>query len=267
MLKLVKCEFWKLRRKKFVQLVLAASFLFPVPLTVMFVYLNNTTGKYESKAAAFDSMWQSVLGFGMDMLLPCILGIVAALLFFMERDNGTFKNLRTVPVTSTEMVLAKLFVLLILSVLFCVSSTLATIICGNIFFEATGVIYKLCFSIIMGVLLALSSFPLVVLIVFFSKSYIFSILLCVFYSVFNLLATFAIGVMPKALTFILPTPSIMLWSSSEMASHMAISDAEDLKNFTELGLIPSTFQLFLTIGVIALLSVWIIVNLYKRRGE
>lgn len=267
MLKLVKCEFWKIKRKKFIQFVLAASFLFPVPLTVLFAYLNNTTGKYASKAAAFDSMWQSVLGFGMDLLLPCILGIVAALLFFMERDNGTFKNLRTIPVTSTQMVLAKLLVLLILSIVFCVSSTLAAILCGNFYFEVTGVVFKLFFSIIMGVLLALSSFPLVVLIVFFSKSYIFSILLCVFYSVFNMLATFVIGVMPKILTFILPTPSIMLWSASKMAAHMTINDRNDLQKFMEMGLIPSTISLFLIIGMISFLSVFIMVRLYKKRGE
>ena len=57
--------------------------------------LNTAQDKYATKAAAFDALWQSVIGFGMLLLLPCILGIVAALLFFMERDNDTFKNLRT----------------------------------------------------------------------------------------------------------------------------------------------------------------------------
>ena len=32
MLNLIRCEFWKLKRKMFVQLVLAASFLFPIPV-------------------------------------------------------------------------------------------------------------------------------------------------------------------------------------------------------------------------------------------
>lgn len=267
LVKLVKCEFWKLRRKKFIQLVLAASFLFPIPLTALFAYLNNIVGKYENAAAAFDSMWQSVMGFGMDMLLPCILGIVAVLLFFIERDNGTFKNLKIIPISSTDMVLAKLLVLLVLSILFCVSSTLAAAVCGSIFFDVTGLLYKLWFSVIEGILLAFSSFPLVLLIVFFSKSYIFSILLCVFYSVFNLLATFAIGAMPKELAFILPLPSMMLWSSAKMVSHMTISDMADLQSFMDRGLIPSTVQLVLIIGGIALLSVGIIISLYKRRGE
>ena len=100
MLNLIRCEFWKLKRKMFVQLVLAASFLFPIPLTAIIYYLNTAQDKYATKAAAFDALWLSVIGFGMLLLLPCILGIVAALLFFMERDNDTFKNLRTMLHTS-----------------------------------------------------------------------------------------------------------------------------------------------------------------------
>ena len=82
LLNLIRCEFWKLKRKMFVQLVLAASFLFPIPLTAIIYYLNTAQNKYATKAAAFDALWQSVIGFGMLLLLPCILGIVAALLFF-----------------------------------------------------------------------------------------------------------------------------------------------------------------------------------------
>lgn len=113
MLNLIRCEFWKLKRKMFVQLVLAASFLFPIPLTAIIYYLNTAQNKYATKAAAFDALWQSVIGFGMLLLLPCILGIVAALLFFMERDNDTFKNLRTIPITSSQMVIAKCIVFII----------------------------------------------------------------------------------------------------------------------------------------------------------
>ena len=37
---------------------------------------------------------------------------------FMERDNDTFKNLRTIPVTSTQMVLAKIIVLFLFELFF-----------------------------------------------------------------------------------------------------------------------------------------------------
>ena len=234
MLNLIRCEFWKLKRKMFVQLVLAASFLFPIPLTAIIYYLNTAQNKYATKAAAFDALWQSVIGFGMLLLLPCILGIVAALLFFMERDNDTFKNLRTIPITSSQMVIAKCIVLLLLSIAFCISSTVASILCGF---------------------------------VFFSRSYIFSIMLCVFYSVFNLLSTFSMTALPKWLVLTLPTPSIMLWGTQQMSSRTAINDTEDLQNFIQMGLIPSTPQLIITLGVIGAVSLLLAVYLYKKRSE
>ena len=51
MLNLIRCEFWKLKRKMFVQLVLAASFLFPIPLTAIIYYLNTAQNKYATNVA------------------------------------------------------------------------------------------------------------------------------------------------------------------------------------------------------------------------
>lgn len=124
MLKLIKCEFLKLKRKKFIPLIILAAFLFPIPLT----YLMTTPSmmeRYTDRADAFDGLFNMVLGYGIQFLLPCIIGVIAAILFFMERDNDTFKNLRTIPVTSTQMVLAKIIVLFIFGIVFCVASTIA----------------------------------------------------------------------------------------------------------------------------------------------
>ena len=125
MLKLIKCEFLKLKRKKFIPLIILAAFLFPIPLT----YLMTTPSmmeRYTDRADAFDGLFNMVLGYGIQFLLPCIIGVIAAILFFMERDNDTFKNLRTIPVTSTQMVLAKIIVLFLFGIVFCVASTIAT---------------------------------------------------------------------------------------------------------------------------------------------
>ena len=69
--------------------------------------------------------------------------MIAAMLFFMERDNDTFKNLRTIPVTSTQMVLAKILGLFFFGVVFCVASTIVTILCGFGTLEVYGIGYKL----------------------------------------------------------------------------------------------------------------------------
>ena len=123
MLNLIRCEFWKLKRKMFVQLVLAASFLFPIPLTAIIYYLNTAQNKY------------------------------------------------------------------------------------------------------------------------------------------------AMTALPKWLVLTLPTPSIMLWGTQQMSSRTAINDTEDLQNFIQMGLIPSTPQLIITLGVIGVVSLLLAVYLYKKRSE
>ena len=212
MLKLIKCEFLKLKRKKFIPLIILAAFLFPIPLT----YLMTTPSmmeRYTDRADAFDGLFNMVLGYGIQFLLPCIIGVIAAILFFMERDNDTFKNLRTIPVTSTQMVLAKIIVLFIFGIVFCVASTIATILCGIGTLEVYGIGYKLFLAVETGIFITAGTLPLIVLVVFFSKTYVFSILLCVFYSVLNMSATALFDTLPKTMLWLLPTPLTTFWSA------------------------------------------------------
>ena len=61
LLKLIRCEFFKLKRKKFIPLVIVSAFMFPIPLT----YLMTTPSmmeRYTDKADAFDGLFNMVLG-------------------------------------------------------------------------------------------------------------------------------------------------------------------------------------------------------------
>ena len=143
MLKLVKVEFQKLKRKKFILLVTLAAFMFPLPLA----YLMTTPAmmeQYIDKADAFDGNYRSnmVLGYGIQFLLPCVIGVVAAMLFFIERDNDTFKNIKTIPLSSTQVVTAKIIVLFIIGVVFCIASTVATVLVGMFTLDVYGLGYK-----------------------------------------------------------------------------------------------------------------------------
>ena len=163
MLKLIRCEFFKLKRKKFIPLVIVSAFMFPIPLT----YLMTTPSmmeRYTDKADAFDGLFNMVLGYGIQFLLPCIIGVLAAILFFMERDNDTFKNLRTIPVTSTKMVVAKILLLFLFGIIFCVASTIVTILCGFRTLEVYGIGYKLFLAVETGILITAGTLPLIALV-------------------------------------------------------------------------------------------------------
>lgn len=261
MLKLVTCEFAKLKRKKFILLVILSAFIFPVPVTVMLT-TPQMAERYDSSAELFNACFQFIMGYGVSLLLPCVTGIVAAMLFFMERDNDTFKNLRTIPVTSTQMIFAKIIVLFVMGIIFSVSSAFAAVLCGSLISEVNGVVYKLFVALEMGIFITAGTLPLVVLVVFFSKTYIFSVLLCIFYSVLSLTAESSFGVLPKAFCWLMPLPLTILWSAGDMTRHGLMEMKDSLAY-----LIPTTLQTGLILGFEAVLSIIVIDHLYKKRGE
>lgn len=101
MLKLIKCEFWKLKRKKLIYAFLSLALFFPVILVYMTKAGSTADTTEHYLQTRFDYAYTMMLGYGLVFLLPCLIGIIAAVLFFMERDCDTFKNIRTIPVTNT----------------------------------------------------------------------------------------------------------------------------------------------------------------------
>ena len=260
MLKLIFCELAKLRRKKLIPFVILSAFMFP-PLVAIMMLTPRIMERYDTKAALFDDFYQFVLGYGVELLLPCILGVIAAMLFFMERDNDTFKNLRTVPVTSTQMIFAKITLLFLFGLIFSLSSAVVTIFCGSLIAEVGGLGYKLWVAVEMGIFITAGTLPLVVLVVFFSKTYIFSILLCVFYSVLSLTVEGCYEVLPKFLCWMMPLPLLNIWCAGDMVRHGVRESVGRLEY-----LVPTTTQTVLILGVMSVLSIFLIDYLYKKRG-
>ncbi len=261
MLRLLICEFAKLKRKKLVLFVIFSAFIFPVPITVMMT-TPQMAGKFDSDTEVFNACFQFIMGYGVELLLPCVIGVIAAMLFFMERDNDTFKNFRTIPITSSQMIFAKIMVLFVVGVIFSLFSAFAAILCGNLISEVNGISYKLFVALEMGIFITAGTLPFIVLVVFFSKTYIFSVLLCVFYSVLSLTAESSFGVLPKALCWFMPIPLTTLWSAGDMAKHGVIESVGALAYLQ-----PTTFQTVSILSVWAVISVIVIDYLYKKRGE
>ena len=260
MLKLVSCELAKLKRKKFIPFVIVSAFMFPLPLALLML-TPRMTARYDTKAELFDDFYQFVLGYGVELLLPCVIGIIAAMPCLTERDNDTFKNLRTIPVTGTQMIFTKIIVLFLFGLIFCLSTAAVTIVCGSLIAEVGGLGYKLWLAVEMGIFVTAGTLPLVVLVVYFSRTYIFSVLLCIFYSVLSLTAESSFGVLPKLLCWLMPIPLTNLWCAGDMARHGVKGSLGELQY-----LVPSTTQTVLILGAMAVLSILVIDRLYKTRG-
>lgn len=111
MLKLIKCEFWKLKRKRLLYALMSLSLFFPLILAYMAKAGTGADTTEHYLQTRFDYVYTMMLGYGLVFLLPCLIGIIAAILFFIERDCDTSKNLRTIPVTNTQLIMAKISML------------------------------------------------------------------------------------------------------------------------------------------------------------
>lgn len=177
MLKLIGCELYKLKRTPFVLLVALAACLFPIPATLLAME-GGTDGEYSSITFMLLVMLAGPL------LLPVVGGCLAVLLFHRERDWETLKNLYTVPVHWSGLVLAKLSVVYLGCIFFSVVSLLAVTITTAI--TGTPVILFLnCLAaaVLLGFFYASVTMPIILLVLWLDRGTLVSILLCVLYGV------------------------------------------------------------------------------------
>jgi bacitracin transport system permease protein len=98
-------------------------------------------------------------------------------------------------------------------VLYSITGLGATIIGGLIVGAVEGVVFKLGLSAVLGIMLFVSVLPVVILIVYFNKSYIFSIIIAFIYSILNFgIAINMMNFAPNSVPItVLPAPVIMRW--------------------------------------------------------
>ena len=109
MLKLIKCEFLKLKRKPLVFISLLLSVFMPLAYAFFLADVNTDVD-------AVNGVMSSLFQLSAYLLLMPLLVILASNLLFEEFDNDTLKNLVTVPVNRTKLVLSKMLVLLLFAV-------------------------------------------------------------------------------------------------------------------------------------------------------
>ncbi len=100
MLKLIKCEFLKLKRKPLVFISLLLSVFMPLAYAFFLADVNTDVD-------AVNGVMSSLFQVSAYLFLMPLLVILASNLLFEELDNDTLKNLVTIPVNRTKLVLSK----------------------------------------------------------------------------------------------------------------------------------------------------------------
>lgn len=183
MLNLIICEFLKLKRRKFLVFTIGAAFLFPIPLTWVMA----------RDSQSFDMVFRSIVIFGIFLFLPCILGILSAILFFSERDYDTLKNLMVIPVSKTKLFYAKLCLLFLLSIVYAVTEYAASLIGGLFVGYSRGFFRLLPVSILLGVFVTIAVLPLLLFFVTSRRSYVFALMLTFAYAIISFIFIMMLG--------------------------------------------------------------------------
>ena len=158
MLKMIKVEFLKLRRKKMVWLMLLASLIMPFMAFLLFRYRGDTG------VEPIQFYKWSAFGYTLFIILPMVLGILSVMLIHEEKQNDVLKQLWIVPVSKWEYIFSKFFVLLIYSVGFmmitAIASVLFSVLPGFVVFELGSILYLLEKCLEIGVLIAVAMLPI-----------------------------------------------------------------------------------------------------------
>lgn len=204
---LLVCEFAKLKRKKIFSFALLAAFIFPILGAAL------VTGFADVSFADMLSFVREDSGF---LLLMPLLVILAANLFFFEQDSDTLKNLLCIPISQKQLVLVKLLVLLIFSVAFQIvgfAISMGITVLQHI--PLTDFLLQFALTAATGVLLWAAALPCIILVIWFNKSYVLSVIIVFFYTLLNFGMHLSDAILMKPLGFnagtLMPIPMIFRW--------------------------------------------------------
>ncbi len=204
MLKLIICEFAKLKRKK----LFKAAFLTTVIMPFFYSLLLSS--------ADLDDMMSVVREENGFIILIPLSVVIAANLFFEEFDYDTLKNLLCIPIKKSHLAVAKLVVLLLFMVGYQLAGYGITIIMAVTSGRAPdgwGLQFLLTFG--SAILLWCASLPCILLVVWFNKSYIISVIIAFAYMVLGYITHFSDTFVMVPLGFniatLLPVPMIFRW--------------------------------------------------------
>lgn len=179
MLKLVRTEFLKLRRRRRVWSMFLAAFLMPVLSVCYFGYLGQT----EVAPAQFYK-W-SAFGWTTWIILPVVLGIFGTMIVYEEKRLQIVRQIRLVPVSGESYFFSKFCMLLIWSVGFMLLTAVASVVCsvlpGFVSFRLGGIAYLFEKCMEIGCFLAFAMMPILTLAIS-QSGYVFPVCMTIVYT-------------------------------------------------------------------------------------
>ncbi|ASA20550.1 ABC transporter permease [Paenibacillus donghaensis] len=158
MLRLIQIEFLKLRRRKFVWLMLLAALFMPFFALLYFKYVKETGGD------PLQFYKWSAFGFTLWFILPVVLGTLCTMLMYEENQHDMLKQLWIVPISKMGYFFSKFFVVLLYSICFmlitAVASVMFSVLPGYVAFDWGSVLNLLKKCLEIGVITSFVMLPI-----------------------------------------------------------------------------------------------------------
>lgn len=179
LLKLIQVEFLKLRRRKFIWLMLLAALF--MPLAAVF-YFSSVKGTGVDPIMFYK--W-TAFSYTPWIILPVVLGMLCTMLMYNENQYDMLKQLWIVPVNKIAYFFSKFAVVLVYSICFMLvtatASILTGILSGYIPFDSESVLYLLRKCMEISLLTAFAVLP-VLAVAAAQKGYILPVCLTLIYT-------------------------------------------------------------------------------------
>lgn len=158
MLKLIQIEFFKLRRRKFVWMMMFSALIMPFLSYLLFKYAWSTDGD----PVQFYK-W-SAFGLTLFIVLPVVLGILSTMLMYNENQYDMLKQIWIVPVSKMRYFFSKFFVVLIYSICFmmvtALGSVIFSILLGGLALDWQNTLFLIRKCLEIGVITAFAMLPI-----------------------------------------------------------------------------------------------------------
>lgn len=266
LLKLLRCEFAKLRRKPLFFAAAGISALIPLGCALLLPDFQEFT----SGAEAVEGMMSTLFQMSAYMLLMPALVVLASNLLFEEQDNDTLKNLMTVPVSKGALALAKMGLLFLFAIAFmAVGGLVNLLIVLAAGWEPVG-FWRLFFvGIGQGIMMWAGALPCVLIVVLLNRSYIISVIIAFFYTAVNYIfgTSDAFIMQPFGLNAgtLLPGPLAFRWFFQYLdASSPSAEMAELWERISPY--FVTTPQAFLVVAIESAVFLTLIALVYKRQS-
>ena len=179
MLKLIQVEFLKLRRRKFIWLMLLTALF--MPLAAVF-YFSSVKGTGVDPIMFYK--W-TAFSYTPWIILPVVLGMLCTMLMYNENQYDMLKQLWIVPVNKMAYFFSKFAVVLVYSICFMLvtatASILTGVLSGYIPFDSESVLYLLWKCMEISLLTAFAVLP-VLAVAAAQKGYILPVCLTLIYT-------------------------------------------------------------------------------------